>query len=157
MASERLARADIKSCTGPLFQKCIQCVIAVAETLPTSVSLNRGVWPSQHTDCLLRAQQQNRCLCLGWAEFREIPRDVVKRTHTFISLWHVSFHPIPLPKRNLPPPAHLEKGSGTPLPAQAPSAVLTPEVLPPGKKKKKNHTEEDFDTSHYGFTTQTVT
>lgn len=67
------------------------------------------------TDCLVRAQQQNRCLCLGWVEIREIPRDVVKRSNTFISLWCASFHPIPLPRRNIPPPAPLpDKGSGTP-------------------------------------------
>lgn len=52
------------------------CVTAVAKVL-TPVSVNGDVWPSQHPDYLLPAQQST-CLCLGGAEFREPLKDVIK-------------------------------------------------------------------------------
>lgn len=52
------------------------CMTAVAKVL-TPVSVNGDVWPSQHMDYLLPAQQST-CLCLAGARFRDPLKDVIK-------------------------------------------------------------------------------
>lgn len=97
---------------------------------------------AQSAHRLLPAHHHNRRLCLGRAEFGEIPKDVVKGTSAFISLWHASFHPIPLPRRNSPPPVPPDKGSGTPCLHRHLLQFLCPSYC--------------SRTSPYGFTTHTV-